>query len=75
MPTRKLWDHAIDIKKRFVPRKGKIYLLSREERRGMQVHIRTIKRVHQALKVTLNSTSILCRKKRWKEADSTEIFK
>ena len=32
MPTRKLWDHAIDIKKEFVPRKGKVYLLSREER-------------------------------------------
>ena len=35
MPTRKLWDHAIDIKKGFVPRKGKVYLLSREEREEM----------------------------------------
>jgi len=32
MPTRKIWDHAIDMKKGFVPRKGKIYPLSREER-------------------------------------------
>ena len=32
MPTRKIWDHAIDIKEGFVPRKGKVYLLSREER-------------------------------------------
>ena len=32
MSTRKLWDHAIKIKKKFVPRKGKVYLLSREER-------------------------------------------
>ena len=32
MPTRKIWDHAIDMKKGFVPRKGKVYLLSREER-------------------------------------------
>ena len=32
MPTRKIWDHAIDMKERFVPRKGKVYLLSREER-------------------------------------------
>ena len=31
MSTRKLWDHTIDIKKEFVPRKGKVYLLSREE--------------------------------------------
>ena len=32
MPIRKIWDHAIDMKKDFVPRKGKVYLLSREER-------------------------------------------
>jgi len=32
MPTRKEWDHAIDIKKGFVARKGKVYLLLREER-------------------------------------------
>ena len=32
MPTRKVWDHAIDVKERFMPRKGKVYPLSREER-------------------------------------------
>jgi len=32
IPTRKLWDHAIDTKEGFVPRKRKIYSLSREER-------------------------------------------
>jgi len=32
MPTRKIWDHAIDVKEGFVPRKGKGYPLSREER-------------------------------------------
>ena len=32
MPTRKIWDHAIELKKGFVLRKGKVYLLSREER-------------------------------------------
>ena len=32
MPTRKLWDHAIETKKGFMPRKGKVYPLSREER-------------------------------------------
>ena len=31
MFTRKLWDHAIDTKKGFVPRKGKMYPLSRKE--------------------------------------------
>ena len=33
MPIRKLWDHVIDMKERLVPRKGKIYPLSREERK------------------------------------------
>ena len=32
MLTRKIWNHEIDIKEEFVPRKGKVYLLSREER-------------------------------------------
>ena len=32
MSTRKIWDHAIDIKEGFVPRKRKVYLLSREKR-------------------------------------------
>ena len=32
MPTRKVWDHAIDLREGFVPKKGKIYPLSRVER-------------------------------------------
>ena len=32
MPTRKVWDHTIDVKEGFVLRKGKVYPLSREER-------------------------------------------
>jgi len=32
MPTRKLWNYVINTKKGFVPRKGKVYPLSREER-------------------------------------------
>ena len=32
MPTRKLWNHVIEMKKGFVLRKEKIYLLLREER-------------------------------------------
>jgi len=31
MPTRKIWDHAIETKEGFVLRKGKVYPLSREE--------------------------------------------
>jgi len=32
MLTRKTWDYAIDLRKGFVPKKGKIYPLSRVER-------------------------------------------
>ena len=32
MPIQKIWDHVIDMKKGFVPRKGKVYPLSRKER-------------------------------------------
>jgi len=32
MPTRKIWDHVIELKEGFVLRKGKVYPLSREER-------------------------------------------
>ena len=32
MSTRKLWNHTIDMKERFVPKKEEVYLLSREER-------------------------------------------
>ena len=34
-----MWDHAIDIKEGFVPRKGKVYLLSREEREEVREFI------------------------------------
>jgi len=40
MPMRKVWDHAIEIKEGFVPRKGKVYLLSREEREEVREFIR-----------------------------------
>ena len=36
MPTRKTWDHTIDLREGFVPKKGRIYLLSRIEREGVQ---------------------------------------
>jgi len=36
MPTRKIWDHAIDLKETFKPRKGKIYPLFKNEREEVQ---------------------------------------
>ena len=39
MPTKKLWDHTMNTKKGFVPRKGKVYPLSREEQEKMHEFI------------------------------------
>jgi len=39
MLTRKIWDHTIDLKEGFIPRKGKVYLLSREEREKVREFI------------------------------------
>jgi len=36
MPTRKIWDHTIDLKETFKPQKGKIYPLSKNEREEVQ---------------------------------------
>jgi len=36
MPMKKIWDHAIETKEGFVPRKGKVYPLSREERKEVR---------------------------------------
>ena len=40
MLMRKLWDHAIDVRERFVPRKGKVYPLSREEREEVKEFVK-----------------------------------
>jgi len=39
MPVRKLWDHAIDLQEEFVPKKGRIYPLSRIEREEVQAFV------------------------------------
>jgi len=52
-----------------------ISTIERREKRGVQVHWRTIeKKVYQTLKVTLNSTSVFCRKERWKEVYGSELY-
>jgi len=36
MLTKKVWDHAIDLKEMFKPRKGRIYPLSKNKREEVQ---------------------------------------
>ena len=40
MPMRKAWDHVIDLREGFVPKKGKIYPLSRIEREKLQEFVK-----------------------------------
>ena len=40
MPTRKAWDHAIDLREEFVPKKDRIYPLSRIERKEVQEFVK-----------------------------------
>ena len=40
MPIRKLWDYAIDVKEGFIPRKRKVYLLSRKEREEVREFVK-----------------------------------
>jgi len=40
MPMRKVWDHAIDVKEGFIPRKEKIYLLLRDEREEVREFVK-----------------------------------
>jgi len=39
MPVQKTWDHAIELKEGFIPKKEKMYLLFREEREEMQAFV------------------------------------
>jgi len=39
MPVKMAWDYAIELKEGFVLKKGKVYLLLREEREEVQVFV------------------------------------
>ena len=39
MPVHKAWDHVIELKEGFIHKKGKVYLLSREEREEVQASV------------------------------------
>ena len=39
MPVQKTWDHAIELKEGFTPKKKKVYSLSREEREEVQAFV------------------------------------
>ena len=58
----------------FVPKKGKIYLLSRVERGSAGVHKGLVEKgIHWTIEVTTDITSVLCAEKGWKEEDSARL--
>jgi len=66
MPVQKTWDHAIELKKGFTPKKEKIFIVKRRKGRGASIHRGSIEeRVHLFLQVTPNIASTLRGKKGW----------
>ena len=68
IPVRKPWDHVINLREDFVPRKKNIFDIKRREGGSKGIYKGTVeKRVYQAFKVTLDFTSVLCREKNEKK--------
>ena len=69
MFTRKIWDHVIKLKEEFVPRKGKMYLLSREEREEVREFVaeQIRKRYIRPLKSSQTAPVFFVRKKDMKK--------
>jgi len=65
MPTRKIWDHAIDLKETFKLQKKRIYLLSKMEREEVQKFMedQLRKEIYQTIQIPSNIASFLCRQK------------
>ena len=64
MPMRKIWDYTIDLKEKFVLKKGKfISCFERGKRETERVYLGVDKKViYLFIKVTTDCASILCRK-------------
>ena len=63
-------EERIDTKKR-----ENLFLVQKRERKSMGVYPGTDKEeVYQTIKVTIDSTGILCRKEGWKEEDGTRLL-
>jgi len=70
-----MWDHTIDLRKGFVPRKENLSLVQRRERRSKRVCPRTNEKgIYLTIKVITDHTSVLCWKERWEEKDDTRLL-
>jgi len=68
MPVQKAWDHAIELKEGFIPKKGEgVFIVEGRKRGGIGIcGGPTKKRVYLTFQVTPNFTSTFCSKKGWK---------
>jgi len=74
MLTRKMWNHVINLKEKFISRKKKIYLFLRKKERSKRVYLGVDKKgIYSTIKITTNSTSVLCKKEGWEKEDSTRL--
>ena len=62
MLMRKIQNYVIVLKEKFVPRKGKIYFLSRKEKEEVREYIQKQIKIYLTIKVITNCTSILGKK-------------
>jgi len=59
MPTRKVWDHTIDLKETFKPQKERIYPLSKNEREEVQNFVKDQLRKNYIRPSKLPQTSLV----------------
>ena len=75
MPTRKPWDHAIELKKRVYIKEGKsVFTVEREKRKDASIYRGSVaKKVYLTIKITTDLTSPFCSKKRQKKENDTRL--
>jgi len=75
MPTRKLWDHAIDMKEGFMPEKRESVPFVKRRKRGSEGVCKGAieERIYLAIKVTTNGAGVLRRKEGWEEENGPRL--
>ena len=72
---RKVWDHTIDLKEEFIPRKGKVYPLSREEREEIREFItEQIRKWYIRLSKLLQTVSVFFVEKKDGKKNGIRLF-
>jgi len=75
MPVQKTWDHGIELKENFVPKKEKVYSLSRKERGSTSIRKRsTEEEIHSTIQISPDIASILCSQKGWKVKNGARLL-